>query len=540
MNDFCYFLHGLFLSSFCFTHSFFCNLFSVPRIFSYMLSSSPPLSDSYFSDNDYSDDSFSSFTDSLDPTLRSMIPSMIPSMIRSNRKISSSFLHLGDASSTVSNTLSHTALTSMRLNESNAMASGRIKDRRDRATVEQVIDPRTRIMLAKLVQNEVLTTLHGCISTGKEAHVYFARGYAKERTESRENWKENEIDLAIKIYNTSILVFKDRDRYVSGEHRFQSYCKSNPRKMVKLWAEKECRNLKRLDNAGIPCPKVIALKNHILVMTFIGDNGWPAPRLKDAILSHLDAVSAYKQVLNLVKKMYHICNLVHADLSEYNMLWYNSVLYMIDVSQSVEKDHPHAEEFLDEDVAHVLLFFSRLGVNVHSKDEALQIIKENLDTSAIYHDLETPIPAAPIEMKSDAARLEDLIPASLWNMLPKLENQVQVAMKNDVKENTNQKIRRMYLPKNRPSDDDSVESSGEDVSEDDEDDFLDALDDRSDDDSIEPTAIEKKAGLSREDIKKLRKDNKKQVKAENKERRRTKVPKKEKKKKEKRNARGKR
>lgn len=27
--------------------------------------------------------------------------------------------------------------------------------------------------------------------------------------------------LALKIYKTSILVFKDRDRYVSGEYRFR-------------------------------------------------------------------------------------------------------------------------------------------------------------------------------------------------------------------------------------------------------------------------------------------------------------------------------
>ena len=59
----------------------------------------------------------------------------------------------------------------------------------------------------------------------------------------------------MKIFKTSILVFKDRDKYVSGEFRFRSgYCKSNPRKMVRTWAEKEMRNLKRLVTADIPCP----------------------------------------------------------------------------------------------------------------------------------------------------------------------------------------------------------------------------------------------------------------------------------------------
>lgn len=40
--------------------------------------------------------------------------------------------------------------------------------------------------------------------------------------------------IALKIYKTSILIFKDRDRYVTGEHRFRNgYGKGNPRKMVR-------------------------------------------------------------------------------------------------------------------------------------------------------------------------------------------------------------------------------------------------------------------------------------------------------------------
>ena len=75
--------------------------------------------------------------------------------------------------------------------------------------------------------------------------------------------------------------------------------------MVRLWAEKEMRNLKRfvfilisvidifmrlfnlalilfhnviymfsLETAGIKCPRTLLLKNHVLLMTFIGHNGW--------------------------------------------------------------------------------------------------------------------------------------------------------------------------------------------------------------------------------------------------------------------------
>ena len=70
-------------------------------------------------------------------------------------------------------------------------------------------------------------------------------------------------------------------RYVSGDFRFRNgYCRSNPRKMVTMWAEKEFRNLNRLEAAGIRCPKPVFLRQHVLVMEFIGADGVAAPRLK--------------------------------------------------------------------------------------------------------------------------------------------------------------------------------------------------------------------------------------------------------------------
>ncbi|ORX56677.1 RIO1-domain-containing protein [Piromyces finnis] len=222
-------------------------------------------------------------------------------------------------------------------------------DKSDRATVEQVLDPRTRIILFKMLNKNSIYEVNGCISTGKEANVYHAI-------------TENGEHRAIKIYKTSILVFKDRDRYVSGEYRFRNgYSKHNPRKMVKVWAEKEMRNLKRLWNAGIPCPEPLMLRMHVLLMTFIGDkNGWASPRLKDAPINDPEKyMNLYLQLVKMVWKMYNQCHLVHADLSEYNLLYHKKKLYIIDVSQSVEHDHPHSSEFLRKDCSNVIEYFRK-------------------------------------------------------------------------------------------------------------------------------------------------------------------------------------
>ena len=45
-------------------------------------------------------------------------------------------------------------------------AGGRVRDKADRATVEQVMDPRTRMILFKLLNRGFIQEINGCISTG--------------------------------------------------------------------------------------------------------------------------------------------------------------------------------------------------------------------------------------------------------------------------------------------------------------------------------------------------------------------------------------
>ncbi|XP_047956593.1 serine/threonine-protein kinase RIO1-like [Salvia hispanica] len=259
------------------------------------------------------------------------------------------------------------------------MAIGKTKttEKADRATVEQAIDPRTRMVLFKMLNKGIFNDINGCISTGKEANVYHAT-------------KSDGQELAIKVYKTSVLVFKDRDRYVQGDYRFRhGYCKHNPRKMVKTWAEKEMRNLMRLKAAGIRCPVPILLRLHVLVMEFIGKAGWAAPRLKDADLSDDKLRECYVEMIMSMRTLYQKCKLVHGDLSEYNILYYEGHLYIIDVSQSVDLDHPHALDFLREDCIHVSDFFKKHGVAVMTIRELFDfIVDPTIDDDSIDSYLE--------------------------------------------------------------------------------------------------------------------------------------------------------
>lgn len=257
--------------------------------------------------------------------------------------------------------------------ESKKRMKVRAKDKVERATVEQVLDPRTRMILFKMLNRGVISEIEGCISTGKEANVYYATS-------------EKGAERAVKIYKTSILTFKDREKYVSGDFRFRrGYSKGNPRKMVQTWAEKEMRNLFRIFSAGLPCPEPILLKSHVLVMAFIGKDGWPAPLLKEVNLSEDKARELYLDCVIMMRSLFQKCKLIHADLSEYNLLYNEGKIFMIDVSQSVELEHPHAIEFLRKDCSNITDYFKKFNVPVMTVKELfefitdLNITDENID-----------------------------------------------------------------------------------------------------------------------------------------------------------------
>lgn len=288
----------------------------------------------------------------------------------------------------------------------------RVADKSDRATSEQVLDPRTRMILLQMINRKIVSEVNGCLSTGKEANVYHALSIPQEEGSEA---AVTPLHRAIKVYKTSILVFKDRDKYVTGEYRFrQGYSKSNNRAMVKVWAEKEMRNLKRIHASGIPCPEPVQLRLHVLVMGFLGDKkGVPAPRLKDVELVGSDVEARWKllylQLVGYMRILYQKCRLVHADLSEYNVLYLEDKLWLIDVSQSVEHDHPRSLEFLRMDVKNVSDFFRRKGVDVLSEKTTFGFVtaaKGSTIALETASDLQTLYETRPEEDTEDYANAE--------------------------------------------------------------------------------------------------------------------------------------
>ncbi len=246
----------------------------------------------------------------------------------------------------------------------------RIKDKDLFEVVEEVFDRRTVLSVIELKRRGCLKTLKGVVSAGKEARVYWA--IAPDGS-----------DLAVKIYLTVTAEFrKSIWKYIKGDPRFEWIDKLPRRKLMAVWARKEYSNLKRLHRAGVLVPQPICYHDTIIVMKFIGERGKRAPLLKELLdAGELDTELAkylLNRILEFVKIAYVKAKLIHADLSEYNVMVWQGEPYLIDVAQAVRIDHPNALEFLRRDIHNIIRFFDEeVGIDVPDPDEILkEIVKE--------------------------------------------------------------------------------------------------------------------------------------------------------------------
>jgi RIO kinase 1 len=225
----------------------------------------------------------------------------------------------------------------------------------ERATVEEVFDQATLMVIYGFLNSGVLDEVHGVVNAGKESRVYWGKN-----KEGRE--------LAVKVYLTTSAEFrKGMFKYIEGDYRFKGV-RHDTRSLIFAWAQKEFRNLEQASRARVRVPKPVAVRNNVLVMEFIGKDGVNAPSLKEQAPS--DPEKVYEVLLTYLERLYRKADLVHGDLSEYNIMMWKDKLVIFDVSQAVPTSHPMAEFLLRRDLTNVNRFFSRLGVKVLSVDEA--------------------------------------------------------------------------------------------------------------------------------------------------------------------------
>lgn len=232
------------------------------------------------------------------------------------------------------------------------------KDGDDRKVIDEVFDKDTLLAVYKLMKEGIVDTVEFSISTGKEGNVFLAT-------------TPDEDFIALKIFRISTSTFKRISRYIEGDPRFRGILGSH-RKIIFAWTSKEFRNLQRLHSAGIRVPQPIRFYRNLLAMEYIGDENSPSPLMKDVRLEDPDYI--YRTLVEYMRKAYQEAELVHGDLSEYNVLIHRGKPVIIDCGQAVLIEHPNALDFLIRDVRNLNRFFSGLGVDVIDSDSMMDMV----------------------------------------------------------------------------------------------------------------------------------------------------------------------
>ena len=126
------------------------------------------------------------------------------------------------------------------------------------------------------------------------------------------------------------------------------------KRLIFAWTKKEFSNLVRAREAGIAVPEPLVWDRNILIMSFLGEGEIPYPQLRNVELE--DPGETYASIISTIDTLYKKAELVHADLSEFNIL-YGDQPYLIDMGQSVTRDHPRALPFLMRDIRNINRFF---------------------------------------------------------------------------------------------------------------------------------------------------------------------------------------
>ncbi len=221
----------------------------------------------------------------------------------------------------------------------------------------KVFDRKTILAILKLMNKGYVKIVESLIKEGKESCVLSGK-------DKKDNW------IALKVYRIEHCDFKNMWKYLVSDPRFYGVKKSR-RSIVYTWCKREFKNLKIAFSAKVSCPEPIAFFENVLVMSFLGENGKPAPRLIDVSLDEKNALAVYESIMEEVKKLAK-AKLIHSDLSAFNILLLEKP-YLIDFSQAVPFSHPLAKEFLVRDLKNINSYFKKIGISVKSEEE---IIKE--------------------------------------------------------------------------------------------------------------------------------------------------------------------
>ncbi len=214
--------------------------------------------------------------------------------------------------------------------------------------------------LARFVDEQLITEVLHPIKSGKEATVYCCRAHPHTGAEY----------YAAKVYRPiERRGFKNDAVY--QEHRFEldkrlarafaQKSRAGRAAQFGSWVWHEWQTMSRLHAAGAAVPRPVTHEGDTILMELVGDGPTPAPLLRRVRLAPQEVTPLLDAILATIELLL-AHDVIHADLSPFNILYHDGRLVVIDFPQAVQATrNSNAYDLLRRDLGNVCHYWSRYG-----------------------------------------------------------------------------------------------------------------------------------------------------------------------------------
>lgn len=222
-----------------------------------------------------------------------------------------------------------------------------------------------------LYNQQFITDVTAQVKGGKEASVYCCTAHESTGVDL----------LAAKVYRPRMfrqlrndkLYRQGREVIMGDGTRLNSSDFREMRALVKgtafgkklthtSWLMHEYHTMQMLYEAGAAVPRPWASGDNVILMDYIGDEHLAAPTLNTVTLEPDEVEPLFAEAMRNVELLLDH-DLVHGDLSAYNILYWQGRIVLIDFPQVVNmRANPDARFILERDIARLLEYFTSQGL----------------------------------------------------------------------------------------------------------------------------------------------------------------------------------
>lgn len=260
--------------------------------------------------------------------------------------------------------------------------------------------------LGDLHEHQWITDVLRRVKGGKEANVYQCRAgaavsaaYAAAKVYRPRSMRNLKNDHLYREGRTNLdmdghPILKERD-LKAIRHRTEF----GRDLLHQSWITYELTTLETLHASGADVPEPYATAPNALLMAFVGDSDSAAPALSEISLERPEARRIFKRVISNIETMLTY-DIIHGDLSAYNILYWEGEITLIDFPQVVGPDaNVNAWSIFRRDVIRVCDYFAKQGVQADGKRVAEEIWtahghKVRNEVHPRYLDAENPVDRA--------------------------------------------------------------------------------------------------------------------------------------------------